>query len=94
MVGLCATVVYNWRVLWWSLPQVERKEHVLNLFVKSFCAHRASGMPDERWRTQFACLCTNVCRDAFTTLTGLGASTLQAARGEALAGKRVMDIPC
>ena len=59
---------------------------MLNVFVKSLRAHRASGMPDERWRTQFTFLGTNVCRDAFTTLTGLGASTLQAARGEALAG--------
>ena len=87
MVGLSATVVYNWRVLWWSLPQVQRKEHILHLFVESLRAHRALGMPDERWRTQCTFLGTNVCRDAFTTLTGLGASTLQAAKGEALASK-------
>ena len=87
MAGLTATMVYNWRVLWWSLPKVERKEHLLHMFVKSLGAHRASGGHDECWRMQYTFLGINVCRDAFITLTGLGASSLQAARDAALAGK-------
>ena len=43
MAGLTATMVYNWRVLWWSLPKVQRKEHMLQMYVKSLRAHRAEG---------------------------------------------------
>ena len=43
MAGLTATMVYNWRVLWWSLPKVQRKEHVLQMFVKSLRAHSQGG---------------------------------------------------
>ena len=75
-------IVYNWRVLWWSLPWVSRKEHILKLFRDSLLAHRETRIPDERWRMQF--LGQNVCRDAFMALTGLGASFLQAARAAAL----------
>ena len=56
------------------------------MFVKSLRAHRASGVRDERWRMQYTFLGMNVCRDACITLTGLGASSLQAARDTALAG--------
>ena len=91
---MSATVVHNWRVLWCSLPQVQRKEHILHVFVESLGAHRTLGMPDERWRTQVTCLGMNVCREALYTLTALGYSTLQAARGQALAGKSVMVILC
>ena len=87
MTGLTPTMVYNWRVLWWSLPQVQRKEHLLHMFVNSLRAHRASGLPDERWRMHYMFLGRNVCRDAFLTLSGLGVSSLQAAREQALAGK-------
>ena len=83
-MGLSATVVYNWRVLWY-LPQVQRKEHILHMFVERLRAHRARGMPYERWRSQFSFLGMRVCREAFTTLTGMGSSTLQVARGQALA---------
>ena len=87
MAGLTATMVYNWRVLWWSLPKVQRKEHLLHMFVKSLRARRTSGGHDEWWRMQYIFRGTNVCRDAFITLTGLGASSLQAARDAALEGK-------
>ena len=87
MAGLSANMVYNWRVLWWSLPLVQRREHVLHFFVSSLHAHRASGMPDERWRVQYTFLGMNVCRDAFIALAGFGSSTLQAARGQSLEGK-------
>ena len=86
MAGLTATMVYNWRVLWWSLPQVQRTEHVLYMCVKSLRAHRTSGAHDEHWRMQYTFLGMNVCRDATITLTGLGASSLQAARDATLAG--------
>ena len=87
MTGLTATMVYNWRVLWWSLPKVQRKEHMLQMFVKSLRAHRAKGGSDESWRMHYTFLGQNVCRDAFLSLSGLGSSTLQAARDAALAGK-------
>ena len=87
MSGLTATMVYNWRVLWWSLPKVQRKEHVLQMFVVDLRAHRARGGVDERWRMQYTFLGQKVCRDAFLILSGLGCSTLQAARDAALAGK-------
>ena len=78
-------MVYNWRVLWCSLPKVQRKEHVLQMFVKSLCAHRASGGSDESWQMRYTFLGQNVCRDAFLSLSGLGISTLQTARVAALA---------
>ncbi len=87
MVGLTTTMVYNWRLLWWSLSWTQRKEHVLLLYVQSLRAHRATRLPDDRWRVQYTFLGTKVCRDAFMTLTGLSASVLHAARTDALAGK-------
>ena len=87
MAGLTAIMVYTWRVLWWSLPKVQRKEHMLQMFVKSLRAHRAKGRSDGRWRMHYTFLGQNVCRDAFLSLSGLGSSTLQAARDAALAGK-------
>ena len=77
------TVVYNWRVLWWSLPWVSRKEHVVKLFRDSWLAHRETGLPIGCWRMQFTFLGQNVCREAFMALTGFGASFLQWARGAA-----------
>ena len=88
-----ATMVYNWRVLWWSLPWVMRKEHMLRLYVDSLNAHRASGMPADRWRVQYTFLGKNVCRDAFLILTGFGSSSLQAAREQALANKVSWSSP-
>ncbi len=69
MVGLTANMVYNWRLLWWSLSWTQRKE--------SLRAHRAARLPDDRWRVQYTFLGTKVCRDAST---GLSASVLHAAR--------------
>ena len=69
--------------LLWSLQQVQRSEHVLSLFVKSLRAHRASVMPDERLRVKNTCVATTVRRDTLTA-PGIGSSTLQATRGQAL----------
>ncbi len=93
MVGLTATMVYNWRLLWWSSSWTQRREHVLLLYVQSLRAHRAARLPDDRWRVQYTFLGTKLCRDALMTLTGLSASVLQAARTDALAGK-VSVISC
>ena len=90
---LTATMVYNWRVLWWSLPQVQRKEHLLRFFVDSLRDHRATGLPDERWRVQYKFLGINMCRDAFLTLSGLGSSSLQSAREQALTNKVSWSSP-
>ena len=81
------TMVYNWRVLWWSLPWVSRKELLLSLCNRQLKAHKASSsLPDERWQIQWEFLGQPVCRDAFQLLTGLGVSMLQAARASALRG--------
>ena len=49
---MSATVAHTWRVLLWPLPRAQCKEHILHAFVESLRAHRALGMPGERWRTQ------------------------------------------
>ena len=61
--------------------------NVLQMAVKSLHAYRAKGGSDERWRMHYTFLGQNVCRDALLSLSGLGSSTLQAARDAALAGK-------
>ena len=55
------------------------------LFAKSLQVHRAAGFPDD--------LGIHVCRDAFLALTGLGVSTLQAAREAALKGNVSWSSP-
>ena len=82
-----ATMVYKWRVLRWSLPWASRREHLLRLFHASLAAHRATGLPDERWRVQFTFLGVNVCRDAFLVLSVLGSSVVQAVRADVLSNK-------
>ena len=77
--------VYNWRVLWRSLPWVSRKENLLAFYRDSLS--RASGCAPARWRVQYQFLGKHVCRELFLALTGLGASSLQDARSGALAGK-------
>ena len=54
VAGLTATMVYNWRVLWWSLPKVQRKEHMLRMFAKSLRDHKANRVAEERWRMRFS----------------------------------------
>ena len=79
-VGLNAftgTMVYNWRVLWWSMPWVARKGWLLKFFCRSLSDHRRdTHLPDERLLVLFLFLGQAVCRDAFMKLTGLGASML------------------
>ena len=87
MASFTATMVYNWRVLWWSLPWVSRKEWMLRFFGGSLKASRAAGFPDERWRVQFSFLGQHVCRHAFSSLTGIGISVLHDARKSALDNK-------
>eukprot|EP00974_Lingulodinium_polyedra_P107588 10413141-Lingulodinium_polyedra.AAC.1 len=86
MAGLTAITTYNWRVLWWSLPTTSRKDYLSILCVDNLRAHRAQRMPDERGRIQYKFLGLNARRDLFAALTGLGASTLQTAREQTLAG--------
>ena len=59
----------------------------MRLFHASLAAHRATGLPDERWRVQFTFLGVNVCRDAFLVLTGVGSSVLQSVRADVLNNK-------
>ena len=79
-----AADVYNWRVLWRSLPWVSRKENLLALYQNSLSG---AGCATERWRVQYQCLGRNVCRKLFMALTGIGASSLQNARSGTLEGK-------
>lgn len=87
------TMVYNWRVLWWSMPWVTRKELLLSFCRQSLLAHRATKLPDDRWRIQWILLGENVCRDAFLILTGVGVSVLQAARAGALQDRMSWSSP-
>ena len=65
----------------------------MRLFHASLAAHRATGLPDERWRLQFTFLGVNVCRDAFLVLTGVGSSVTQAVRGDVLSNKVSYSTP-
>ena len=56
-------------------------------FGGSLKASRATGIPHERWRVQFSFLGQNVCRHAFSLLTGIGVSVLHDARKSALDNK-------
>jgi len=82
-----ASVVINWRILWWSLPKTSRKEHLLKAFRASLASHRAMGGTDERWRMQYQFLGHSVCRNAFMILSGASAFACQEARDAALQGK-------
>ena len=48
-----AEVVYNWRVLWWSLSPAHRRELPLKMMRESLEKHRKSGIGDERWLTTY-----------------------------------------
>ena len=62
-------------------------------FHASLAAHRATGLPDERWRVQFTFLGVSVCRDAFLVLTGVGCSVMQAVRADVLSNKVSYSTP-
>ena len=47
------------------------------LFNGSLMAHRTTVFPDEPWRVQYTFLGQQVCRNAFTALTGIGVSVLR-----------------
>ena len=80
--------ILNWRVLWHSLPKVQRKEHLLRMFANDLESHKTRGGGADTWHMKFAFMGYYVCRDAFLRLTGMGASQLQEARATALAGKQ------
>ena len=65
----------------------------MRLYHASLAAHRAAGLPDERWRVQFTFLGVNVCRDAFLVLTGVGSSVAQAVRADVLSNKVSYSTP-
>lgn len=81
-------VILNWRVLWNSLPKVQRKEHLLGMFAADLDRHLAAGHSKDTWTMNFVFMGFRVCRDAFLRLTGLGVSQLQEARQGAVEGKR------
>lgn len=85
--SFAATVVINWRVLWWSLPKTSRKEHLLRTFRASLTDHLAAGGKADRWRMRYHFCGQPVCRDGFMVLTGVGAHSCQEARTAALEGK-------
>ncbi len=79
--------VLNWRSLWWSLPKVIRKEHLLRTYCAHFETHQKQGRNKQTWKMCFSFLGIRVCREAFMKLTGLGTSSLQDARQGTLDGK-------
>ena len=85
---VCPKVIHNWRVLWYSIPCINRRELLLKLFVASLQAHRDKGGSDETWRMQFTFLGQHVCRDALYLLTGITPYLLNQARDAALKGHR------
>ncbi len=87
MAQLTPQHVLNWRALWWSLPKVIEKEHLLRTYREHFEAHRARGGSIQTWQMCFSFLGIRVCREAFMKLTGLGTLSLQDARQGVLEGK-------
>ena len=82
------SAVRNWRILWKSLPPHTRRETLIVMYRRSYDAHLAAGRPPQAWQmTEFQVLGHGgMCRDAFMLVTGIGASSLQAARTAMLEG--------
>ena len=51
--SFCPQVIHNWRVLWYSMPSINRRELLLKLFAASLQDHRAKGGSNDAWRMQF-----------------------------------------
>ena len=81
-------VVHNWRVLWYSLPSVSRRERLLKACRDNLEQHRQQGGFDEQWRMQFKFLGCSVCQVAFLALTGISKWMLAQCRDGAVQGKR------
>ena len=78
-----ACLCRNWRVLWHSLPRELRHEAILTMHAKSLHDHRASSKLGV-WKMAYKVLGVDVCRDAFTRITGIGCAALVEARDKAL----------
>ena len=64
-------IVYNWRLLWRSLPATMRREALLHMAVDSLRRHNEANMPGA-WVIKYKVLGQDVCRTAFEFITGIG----------------------
>ena len=76
-------IVKNWRTLWRSLPSAMRCEAMLKRMRTSLDEHKSTGNFQE-WRVSYTVLGMPVCLNAFCIVTGIGRSSVVAARGAAL----------
>ena len=77
--------VLNWRVLWASLPASTRNQRLLEHAGRSLAGSEDT---DGKRFIQYQFLGKNVCKVAFLALSGVGSSSLEAARIGALGGKQ------
>ena len=84
--SFCPKVIHNWRVLWYSMPSINRRELLLKSSKANLEDHRAKGGSNETWRMQYTFLGKPVCRDALILLTGMTSYLLGQARDAALQG--------
>ncbi|OLQ15572.1 hypothetical protein AK812_SmicGene152 [Symbiodinium microadriaticum] len=76
-------IVLNWRELFYALPKADREERLRDMFLQSKQAHDAE---DPDFRTEYSVLGMKVCRNAFISITGIHADTLQRLRSSVAQG--------
>lgn len=81
------SLVCNWRVLWYCLPPVRRRELLLKYYADKMEAHRKSCARGPFVMT-FEFLGARVCKEAFQCLTGISSGTLHNARQAACDGHK------
>ena len=87
------TVVLRWRKFWYSLPSADRADRLRRAFRREFEDHVKRQLGDTTgFHMVFRVFGKQVCREAFITITGIHADTLQAARAAALGGMSTLPI--
>ena len=76
-------IVLKWRKLFYALPKADREERLRDMFMESKRAHDSE---DPDFRTAYSVLGMKVCRNAFISITGVHADTLQRVRGSVVQG--------
>ena len=70
-------IVLKWRKLFYALPKADREERLRDMFLHSKQAHDRE---DPDFRAEYSVLGMKVCRNAFISITGIHADTLQRVR--------------
>ena len=81
-------VIRVWRVMWHCLPAAVRREKLMHMMADSFQKHREHAVPGVWVFDDYSLLGYKVCRDAFRFLTGIGNSSLTAARNSVMQFKQ------